>query len=306
MNLFNLLFISLFLFLSIPLFGQRQYADTLYRAPIDKASYERDSGPVIAIDESHNNFHTVTERYQPFANVLRQDGYSVVAYKGDFSIESLTNIDVLVISNALHASNVGQWKLPNPSAFSDVEIQNLVDWVSKGGSLFLIADHMPFAGAAQKLAASFDYTFLNGFAEDSAQTGSDLFCRANGSLVVSSLSDGMNSGYWLDSIRSFTGQAFQIPDEAIGILKCGDSWISRQPEIPWQFDETTPIVSVADWYQGAYQPFGLGKLVVFGEAAMFSAQTIEMEDRIFYAGMNRPNAKFNYKLLINLVHWLDH
>ena len=58
-----------------------------------------------------------------------------------------------------------------------------------------------------------------------------------------------------------------------------------------------------NWFQGAYMPYGKGRLVAFGEAAMFSAQ-IAGPDKI-KMGMNNPIAPENYQLLLNIIHWLD-
>jgi len=52
--------------------------------------------------------------------------------------------------------------------------------------------------------------------------------------------------------------------------------------------------------------YGKGKIVVFGEAAMFSAQIAEIDENTrFNAGMNSPRGKNNYKLLVNIIRWLD-
>jgi hypothetical protein len=49
---------------------------------------------------------------------------------------------------------------------------------------------------------------------------------------------------------------------------------------------------------------GKGRIVVFGEAAMFSGQLGAGLSWI-KVGMNSSEAKNNYKLLLNIVHWLD-
>jgi hypothetical protein len=54
--------------------------------------------------------------------------------------------------------------------------------------------------------------------------------------------------------------------------------------------------------QGAVLPFSKGKVAVFGEAAMFSAQ-ITGADR-HPMGMNAPIAKQNAQFLLNVMHWL--
>ena len=56
--------------------------------------------------------------------------------------------------------------------------------------------------------------------------------------------------------------------------------------------------------QGAYMHYGKGRLVVFGEAAMFTGQYGGGLSWM-KVGMNSPRAKNNYKLLLNIVHWLD-
>jgi len=49
--------------------------------------------------------------------------------------------------------------------------------------------------------------------------------------------------------------------------------------------------------------YGEGRIVVFGEAAMFSAK-LAGPGKI-KAGMNHEMAEENHQLLLNIVHWLD-
>jgi len=55
--------------------------------------------------------------------------------------------------------------------------------------------------------------------------------------------------------------------------------------------------------QGAYKEFGKGRIVVFGESSMVSAQIGQPGNRKM--GMNSETAQDNYKLLLNIIHWLD-
>jgi hypothetical protein len=48
---------------------------------------------------------------------------------------------------------------------------------------------------------------------------------------------------------------------------------------------------------------GAGRVVVFGEAAMFSAQLAGPEK--IPMGMNQESATQNPQLLLNIIHWLD-
>jgi hypothetical protein len=49
--------------------------------------------------------------------------------------------------------------------------------------------------------------------------------------------------------------------------------------------------------------YGKGRLVIFGEAAMFTAQLAGPNQTKI--GINSDFADENYKLLLNIIHWLD-
>ncbi|TPW09451.1 MAG: hypothetical protein FD129_2204, partial [bacterium] len=134
--------------------GAQQVADTLWAPPGLVPAWARDSGPRVAIDAAHFNFHTVDGRYRPFADLLRRDGCRVTGSDREFSAEALGGIDILVIANALNRRNAEDWSLPTPPAFSAAEVEAVREWVRGGGSLLLIADHMPFPGGASSLAAA--------------------------------------------------------------------------------------------------------------------------------------------------------
>ena len=284
------------------LFSQ-QVADTTYNPIIQNPEYALGMGPVVFIDEGHYNFHTKNGRYKAFSNLLERDGYNVTEYKGVFKDSELSKGKILVISNALNEINVENWFLPNPSAFTTSEIEVIKKWVNNGGSLFLIADHMPMAGAAKDLAAVFGFEFSNGFVFDSVTKGTAYFNIKEGTLIESTITRGKDSSESVNQIVSFTGQGFKIPDDAISILTFNGNDYNLLPDTAWVFDEKTKSINVKGWSQGAYKKFGKGKVVVFGEAAMFTAQLAGPEKR--RAGMNAENAKENFQLLLNIIHWLD-
>lgn len=74
------------------------------------------------------------------------------------------------------------------------------------------------------------------------------------------------------------------------------------PEVAWEFKPETPRVPISGWCQGAVLRFGKGRVAVFGEAAMFTAQIAG--PRKIPMGMNSPMAKQNYQFLLNIMHWL--
>ncbi|MGB5818165.1 MAG: DUF4350 domain-containing protein [Saonia sp.] len=281
----------------------QQVADTNYNPKIDDPAYEPGEGPIVFIDEGHYNFHTKNGRYKAFSNLLERDGYHVKAYKSEFNKEELSKGKILVISNALNEINVNDWVLPNPSAFSKSEIEIVEKWVDSGGSLFLIADHMPMAGAAKDLAMEFEFEFTNGFVFDTINKGPAYFNLKEGSLTESIITKGRNSAERVEQIATFTGQAFKIPNDATPILTFDKSFVNMLPNEAWVFDDKTTKFNVEGWSQGAYKKYGKGKIVVFGEAAMFSAQLAGPKKRKM--GMNNKVAPQNYQLLLNIIHWLD-
>jgi hypothetical protein len=279
----------------------QQVADTLFQPVIDRPSYSIGKGPVVSIDEAHNNFHTLNGRYQAFAKVLQSDGYIVKSFRSHINSDSLTKIDILVISNALNERNLEDWSLPTPSAFSKEEIITISSWVKNGGALLLIADHMPFPGAAKDLAASFGFFFNNGFAVDTVTKNITIFNRSDGSLVDHPITKGRNDMERIDSVRTFTGQAFQANSKAQPLLIFGKSTVSLMPEEAWQFDDNTSRISVEGWFQGAIMRHGNGRIAVFGEAAMFTAQRTESG----WFGLKSAGAEQNQQFLLNIMHWLS-
>lgn len=291
-----------FLIVNSPLFPQ-QIADTGYNPPITNPAYQPEEGPIVFIDEGHHNFHTKEGRYKAFSNLLERDGYQVEAYTGVFQTSALATGRILVISNALHASDLEDWVLPNPSAFTLKEIEILKNWVMEGGRLFLIADHMPMAGAAEELAKVFGFEFTNGFVLGKKNQGPAIFKLKEKTLTKSVITKGRATSESVKKIATFTGQAFQIPEEATPILTFGKGYVNMLPDTAWVFNEETTRMDPEGWVQGAYREFGKGRIVVFGEAAMFSAQLAGPQKRKI--GMNNKVAPENHQLLLNIIHWLD-
>jgi hypothetical protein len=82
-----------------------------------------------------------------------------------------------------------------------------------------------------------------------------------------------------------------------------ENMASYMPQEAWVFNDSTPSVPIQGWFQGAVKELGKGRVAVFGEAAMFSAQLAGAERRP--AGMNHPIAKQNPQFLLNVMHWLS-
>ncbi|MFT4662097.1 MAG: hypothetical protein ACI8XB_002385 [Patiriisocius sp.] len=277
----------------------------VFYSPDFQSEYEYEKGPNIYIDEAHNNHHKGSGLYTTFSNILRKDGYNIKAFHNEFSVESLDDVDILVISNALNNKNVDNWERPVYSAFSETEIQNLNIWVKAGGSLFFIADHMPFGTASKDLALSFGFKFSDGSVVKKVKDGIDLFSRKKKTLSNNIITQGRGPTEFIDSVVTFTGQAIEIPESAISILVFNDEYVHYTPQIRHHIDDVEEE-NITGLSQGAYMTYGTGRIVVFGEAAMFTGQLPAGLSFWKKIGLNSVEAKNNYKLLLNIVHWLDH
>lgn len=286
-----------------PAAGQ-QVADTLFVPQVGDPAHPRGQGPVVLIDEAHHNFHTAGGRYLAFARTLERDGYTVQANTVPFTRAALGKARILVVANALAAENETDWVLPTPSAFDSAETAAVQQWVREGGSLLLIADHMPFPGAAEELAAAFDVYMCNGFAMiDGGDSGRITFTRAAGTLADHPITRGRNAGERVDTVTAFTGQAFRVVGPGAPLLTLDKRIVLLLPEVAWQFSKLTPAILAAGMHQGAAVPWGRGRVAVFGEAAMFTAQVVGPNRHPM--GMNQPEAPQNAQFLLNVVHWLE-
>ncbi|WOI35914.1 DUF4350 domain-containing protein [Alteromonas sp. CI.11.F.A3] len=153
-----------------------QQADATFEPYKRAATYTANFSPVVMVDEAHYNFLTINNRFKPFAKVLLSDGVTVESNKVSFSQQALKNVDILVIANALDKKR-SNWQPPFDQALTNEEVTDVVEWVRKGGSLFLIADHAPFPKVIESLATALGFTFTNGHVK------ATLFNKATGTLI---------------------------------------------------------------------------------------------------------------------------
>jgi len=295
------IYIVFLLFMLINLPFQMQAPDYTYHPKIEAPVYEKGSGPVIYIDEGHNNFHTLEDRLISTGELLKDDGYRVLSISENISLDKLNDCKILVIINALNKKNE-DWERPIFSAFTEQEISDISQWVYEGGSLLLIADHMPFPGAINKLANKFGFNFENGHAMDTIGNP-DYFIRKQKTLHNNIITKGRNSSESVDSILTFSGSAFSIPDDGTSILEFDSTWFSYNTERAWDFDNIKPV-SIKGYSQGAFKEFGKGRVAVYGEAMMFTAQ-LGAGLSWMKIGMNSEECPQNHQLLLNTIHWLD-
>lgn len=287
---------SLVLLASGSAFAQ-QLADPNADVSVAKPAYAKGAGPLVLIDEAHNNFHTADGRFKPFADLLRNDGFKVEGSKSAFTDPAAGRGKVMVIANAMHASEKGE--LPTLSAFTAADIAAMKKWVEGGGAMLLTADHMPNAGAAADLAKAFGFTYINGFAFHIPPKPGDFFSKADGTLKEDVVTKG------LEKVETFTGSAFKVPQGARPLLVFPKGYQVLMPRVSWQFSPSTPQMDAEGLAQGAVMNVGKGRIAVFGEAGMFSAQATTRDNgESFKFGFNAPEAPEDKQFILNIVRWL--
>jgi hypothetical protein len=286
----------------IPSVQAQQVADPDFDTRVARPAYTN-KHPKVLLDEAHNNFHTASGRYKPFADLITSDGYQVTPGKAKFTADSLKGVDVLVISNALGAPLMGTPKA-SESAFTDEECDAVRDWVRGGGNLLLIADHAPMGAANEKLGLRFGVGMSKGYTSDPSNhdgdnEGSITYTPANKLLGDHAITRGRNASEKITNIIAFTGQSLKGPEGSVAFMKLADTAVDLTP----RGQGVEPgRASAAGRAQGLAFKLGKGRAVVLAEAAMLSAQLAGPQKMKF--GMNRPGLD-NRQLALNIMHWLS-
>lgn len=311
----RLLIASLFIAGFATVTPAQQVPDTIFDVSVARPAFGA-RAPVVLIDEGHNNFHTSTGRYRPFANLLRNDGFRVAANARPLSGSALAEAHILVIANALPPQAAAQQQSVAP-AFTAAEAEALWTWVNAGGALLLIADHAPFGGAAGILAERFGVHFGDGFVYDTANylttfgarnlpgvASIMVFSRDNELLGIHPILQGRDPRERIDRVVAFTGQSMSVPSRASVLLRLSPTAKearSREHLAEWG---GTPVGGRA---MGLAMSFGRGRVVILGEAAMMSAQVAngnpETRQPGMQMGMNHPGSD-DKQFALNVMRWL--
>ncbi len=326
-----------------PVVFAEQLGDPNFDPTVNNPAYAEGAGLKVLVDAAHYNWHTIDGRFQAFAKLVQKDGYVIESLPEAFTTENLAGANILVIANAVSETNdtLEKWTLPTPAAFTEDEIQAVLSWVEQGGSLLLIADHLPWPGSTQALAKHFGIIMNNGFAfrntffdnpADPAinlikfwtegqecnpgTDSSDKWCYGDGYLRVHPIMRGRSADEAIPFVTSFTGQGFVIQSGAgvTPLMILGKNVTQYLPEREDLLRPTTPLEEIMKipfvmgdgMLQGATLKYGQGRVAVFGEAAMFSAQLSGDAEPYFQMGMNNEEeAPNNVQFTLNVMHWLS-
>jgi hypothetical protein len=298
----------------------QQRADPDFDTSVASPAYVS-THPIVAIDQAHHNFHTADGRYQPFAMLLRHDGYRVEAGTRAFGAQTLKAATVLVVANALGDGATANTDT-SPPAFTRAECDAVRAWVEGGGSLLLISDHTPFGAANAILARTFGVTMGQGFvampdpAHHRTNATQLVFSRSNGLLGDHAITRGRIAADRVNTVVTFTGQSLEGPAGAATLLALGaDAWEApsrtesqalaaefREPGYDAATFRTQHAVRATGRAQGLAFSLGKGRVVVLGEAALLSAQITAPGTGLM--GMNVPGSD-DKQFALNILHWLS-
>jgi hypothetical protein len=286
--------------------GAQQMPDTSFDTRIARPAFTT-RHPRLAIDQAHHNFHTMTGRYMPFADLMRHDGCEVVAGQAPFSAASLKGLDVMVIANALGDDNMGDPAASNP-AFTPEECAALHAWVRAGGALLLIADHAPMGSAARALGDTLGVDMRSAYTVDNerGEPGNESMVSYEAGKGLASdhpIMRGRDSTERVRKVVTFTGQSLQGPSSAVVLLALSDKATDYLVGLG-EMGGDIPVErtrAASGRAQGLAMKLGKGRVVVLGEAAMMSAQVAGPKH--FKMGMNAPGSD-DRQFAINVVRWL--
>jgi len=289
--------------------GSGQAADASYSAPEFDPTYTVSTAPVVAVDTTHTNFHTIDGRYEAFATLLEADGVIVESFSAPYTVgciddlehcsywQRLLDVDTLVIANA--ESTISAEEAEVIAGWVSGELGCEEDQVCEGRSLLLIADHQSrgfdFPMHISELSGELGLNWPNNnVAQRTFTTEGPYDSHSGGQLNKDHpIIQGRGPEEVIESVETFYGSGLRIP-EGYG------SSLLTLPENAIYIDAFSASHSAEGYTQGLAFQWGLGRVYCSGEAAMFTAQ------------VSRTGAEFgmsatpdNEQYLLNIMHWFD-
>jgi hypothetical protein len=279
-----------------------QVADPSFVAAVARPAYPFTAGtphPRVLVDEAHHNFHTLEGRYAPLGALLLADGFEVLRSTAPFSPRSLDSANVLVVANALGAA-LPVLPSSRQSPFTSEELSTVREWVRGGGALLLVADHEPMGDANRALAAQFGVEMKSArtvdFLRYDSVSGSPawiVFERSRGEIGDHPITRGRDSTERVAKVIAFAGQSLSIPVGGTSLLILGDSAFDRMPD--------GSFVPAKGRAMAVALPFGKGRVVVIGEAALLTAQVTQAGTLRFGLQLDRSQ---DQRFVLNVMEWL--
>ncbi|HVG46325.1 MAG TPA: DUF4350 domain-containing protein [Longimicrobium sp.] len=322
----------------------QQGPDTTWVPTVPRPAYAG-NGPRVGIDEAHLNFHTATGNYRPFAALLRADGYRVSASTARFTRESLAAFDVLVVANARGGTGLDAFSNPAFTAEECTAVREWVRaggsllLIADHAPFGTAAEPLSLRfGVDMSKGWAFDTARGTAAEENRSFLRYD---RENGLLGSHPILQGRDGAERVSKVVAFTGQSLSIPAGADVLLRLSPTAQDRQPPTreelqaqaasrqrmvdsvvaalrarggadstavrlnPMQDNSPQRFAPAAGRAQGLALTVGSGRVVILGEAAMLSAQVVNLPGREpMRMGMNVPGHD-DQQFALNVLHWLS-
>lgn len=275
------------------------------RDSLSRPAFPFGAGPRILFDTAHWNPPPTEGRYGAVTDLLRADGYRIVAGSVPFDATEFGRYDVLFIVTPYGADPLTDAAGAAKPIFSEKESDILAAWVRAGRSLLFVVGHEPSGLAHANLARRFgvelrngttmDLTPANNWIEGNAACGGCLnFTAENGLLGRHPILRGRDSTERVTSVISAAGQSLGVPADGHTLLALG----------PAAYDQLAGGGTRAA--QGRAQAvaltYGTGRVVLIGDGSILSGFAYGPENPRFRRWW--PRDPDNRQFTLNLMHWL--
>lgn len=272
--------------------------DPNFTTKVEKPSFETENGPLIVIDEGHNNFFITTDLIQPLLELLKSDGYRIDFSRGQLDSAALDQADIFLVITPM-SSAYTDFEENYSEAYLSEELAVLERWVREGGSLIVFSEHFPFDiavsglletfGISTSIGVTIDHDFSNESAGEIVFEGERLDKRHP--IVAGKRS--------VKKVASYGGSALR-GDGYTNIMQLSDHSmnISRN----WMGVEGGPLGRGNS--QGLAGFYGDGRIAAFGDSNGFAAMIFEDNISKDFVGMN--DEAYDWRnLVLNTFDWLS-
>ena len=272
--------------------------DPNFSTKVEKPNFETETGPLIVIDDVHNNCFITTGLILPLLELLKSDGYRIDFSGRQLDLAALDQADIFLVITPM-SSAYTDFEENYTEAYSPEELEALERWVREGGSLIVFSEHFPFDiavsglletfGISTSIGVTIDHDFSNESAGEIVFEGERLDKRHP--IVAGKRS--------VTKVASYGGSALS-GDGYTNIMKLSDHSmnISRN----WMGVEGGPLGRGNS--QGLAGFYGDGRIAAFGDSNGFAAMIFEDDISKAFVGMNDETYDWR-NLVLNAFDWLS-
>ncbi|MBN1214276.1 MAG: hypothetical protein JXA99_02425 [Candidatus Lokiarchaeota archaeon] len=235
---------------------------------------------VILFDLSHNEMLNPSDNeFSGFLSLLEMFNLKIVHNESsEINKGILKNIDILIIGNPIN------------DYFSNLEIENIMNYVRTGGSLLLISeyggDYLQKTNLNDISGNFFNILFEDNIVKEENQK--NINCSSI--LTIDSFPNHKLTNQLREIVIGGTCSLL-LKENSSPILKLSkNTWAEKYDDTIKKWDEDK---SKKEFIVGAYSKFGQGKIITLGDIDIFT---------------NDPNIgisqKDNKKLISNIINWL--